>query len=578
MNDRHLELFIQLIANNIGLHIRPQDRTALSQKIVVRMKNLNLSIPENYYQLLEADTEQSQKEWRKLIILLTTTESYFLRDVGQFKLLEKVILPEIIEYKNQLKETSGMNPSIRIWSAGCSTGEEAYSLAILIQKLLPNWENWNILILGTDINEEALDKAKQGSYSPWSFRLVNPGLQQQYFNQHKNEWIIEDKLVKNVKFRYGNLVKDDYPNLSDDINNMDLILCRNVFVYFEAQYIALVLKKFYNTLRTGGYLMTSHAELHGQVLDQFRAIIFPESVIYQRSDVGQKEVSRMPPYISNIGESTNNSQQELSGLEPSNSTPKKLAETEIKPTAKLEPRVSPRGEDSLLSPKLPVPVLFPISNTTETPKPLKVRELVDNILRSSDGKPEENNTVNTRQISSSLTVEKERQRAGINLLQEAEAFCKNKTYFEAIKKAEQVIELYPHNFKAYYLLAEIYANLGKYEQAINYCKKAIQVDSLSVFPYHLLAHIAEENGDLEAAKNLLKKVIYLCPSFISAYLDLGNIYAGEGNVKRAKKMYATSCELLKILPPDSLIEQQGKITASELLKYVKAVLVKLSIQ
>ena len=75
---------------------------------------------------------------------------------------------------------------------------------------------------------------------------------------------------------------------------MDLILCRNVFVYFEAQYIAIVLKKFYNTLRAGGYLMTSHAELHGQVLDQFQAIIFPESVIYQRSEVGQKEVSRMP--------------------------------------------------------------------------------------------------------------------------------------------------------------------------------------------------------------------------------------------------------------------------------------------
>ena len=175
------------------------------------MKNLNLSIPEKYYQLLEADTEQSQKEWRKLIVLLTTTESYFLRDIGQFKLLEKVILPKIIEYKNQLKEVFWFEPfSLRIWSAGCSTGEEAYSLAILIQKLLPNWDNWNILILGTDINEEALEKAKQGIYSPWSFRLVNPGLQQQYFNQHKNEWIIEDKLVKNVKFRYGNLVKDDY--------------------------------------------------------------------------------------------------------------------------------------------------------------------------------------------------------------------------------------------------------------------------------------------------------------------------------------------------------------------------------
>ncbi|MDF0555720.1 CheR family methyltransferase [Kamptonema sp. UHCC 0994] len=579
MNDTHLELFIQLIANNTGLHIRPQDRATLSQKIGVRMKTINLSIPEKYYQLLEADTEQSQREWRSLIVLLTTNESYFLRDRGQFKLLEKVILPELIEYKNQLKNASDLMRSLRIWSAGCSTGEEPYSLAILIQKLIPDWEQWNILILGTDINEEALEKAKQGTYSHWSFRLVNPELQQRYFNQHKTEWIVEDKLIKNVKFRYGNLVKDDYPNMLDDINNMDLILCRNVFVYFESQSIAIVLKKFYNTLRSGGYLMTSHAELHGQSLGQFQAKIFPESVVYQRNEVGQKEHYQMPLYSSNVGEATDKFKQEFTELDFSSSAPAKLTEIEIKSVPKLERIVSSIAENSPLSARMSIPSLFPISNATETPTPLvKIREPLEKILQSSYVTRGEDHTVNTAPILFSLTVEKERQIAGINLLLEAEAFFKSKTYAEAIKKAEQVIELYPHNFHAYYLLAEIYANLGKHELAINYCQQAISVDSLSVFPYHLLAHIAEEQGDLEAAKNLLKKIIYLCPSFISAYLELGNIYDLEGNVKRAKKMYNTSCEILKILPPDTLIEQQGKITASELLKYVKAVLVKLSIQ
>ena len=499
MNDTHLELFIQLIANNTGLHIRPQDRAALSQKIGVRMKTLNLSMPEKYYQLLEADTEQSQREWRALIVLLTTTESYFLRDKGQFKLLETVIIPELIEYKNQLKNTSGLMRSLRIWSAGCSTGEEPYSLAILIQKLIPDWEQWNILILGTDINEEALEKAKQGTYSHWSFRLVNPDLQQQHFNQHKTEWIIEDKLIKNVKFKYGNLVKDDYPNMSNDLNNMDLILCRNVFVYFEAQSIAIVLKKFYNTLRSGGYLMTSHAELHGQSLGQFQAKIFPESVVYQRCEVGKKELSRIPSYIPQIGEATDKSQQELTELNLSISASKKLAETEIKSVAKLEQIASSIAENLPLSARVSIPGLFPISNATETPTPLvKIREPLEKILRSSYETPGENNTVNTTLISPSLTVEKER------MLEEAEAFFKSKTYTEAIKKAEEFIELYPHNFHAYYLLAKIYANLGKYELAINYCQQAISVDSFSVFPYHLLAHIAEEQGDVETAKNLLK--------------------------------------------------------------------------
>lgn len=101
---------------------------------------------------------------------------------------------------------------------------------------------------------------------------------------------------------------------------------------------------------------------------------------------------------------------------------------------------------------------------------------------------------------------------------------------------------------------------------------------MSIFPYHLQAHIAEEQGDLETAKFMLKKIIYLCPSFISAYLELGNIYNQEGKVKRAVKMYNSSCDILKKLPPNTLIEQHGKMTASQVLMDIKKKLLKLSVQ
>ena len=131
MNPTLLQKFIQLIADYTGLHIREQERQTLSNKIFARMKLLKISSPQQYYQILECQSPASKNEWEKLIVLLTVNESYFFRDRGQFQLLKNVILPELI----QQKKTSH-HRNLILWSAGCSTGEEVYSLAILVQELL----------------------------------------------------------------------------------------------------------------------------------------------------------------------------------------------------------------------------------------------------------------------------------------------------------------------------------------------------------------------------------------------------------------------------------------------------------
>ena len=161
------------------------------------------------------------------------------------------------------------------------------------------------------------------------------------------------------------------------------------------------------------------------------------------------------------------------------------------------------------------------------------------------------------------------------LILEAKSCFNNQAYAEAIDKAKQALDLQAHNFDADYLLAQIYANLGKYSQAIEHCKRASKVDAMSVFPYYLQAHIAEEQDDLATAKVYLRKIIYLCPSFVSAYLELGNIYHKEGKLNIAIKMYNSSSDILKQLPPNTPIEQQGKMTASQVLMNVKKKLVKL---
>ena len=129
----------------------------------------------------------SQKEWEELVLELTNNESYFFRDQGQFKLLEEHILPELIKRKKITK-------SLRICSAGYSTGPEPYSLAILLKELIPDIQTWNLLILGVDINHEVLEVARKGVYSPWSFRRVAPEIKEKYFTKKGEQYQINNDI------------------------------------------------------------------------------------------------------------------------------------------------------------------------------------------------------------------------------------------------------------------------------------------------------------------------------------------------------------------------------------------------
>ncbi|MEW6492071.1 MAG: protein-glutamate O-methyltransferase CheR [Cyanobacteriota bacterium] len=292
LNESLIQAFIRLISKHTGLEIRERDKNALSEKISLRMKALKLKLPENYYQLLNLSTQESYQEWKSLITLLTNIESYFFRDQEQFSLLRTHILPELIKRKQTDK-------ILRICSAGCSSGEEPYSLAILLKELLPDLEQWNVMIFGIDINQEAIQKAKTGIYRPWSFRRVDGEIVQRYFQVVNNEYHLSSSIKQMVKFQTVNLAKDLFPQPNTELRELDLIICRNVFIYFESSAIANVLNKFHDSLHPLGYLVTGHSELYGQNLSQFQTKVFPESVVYQRianqgSDRPRETLSKEP--------------------------------------------------------------------------------------------------------------------------------------------------------------------------------------------------------------------------------------------------------------------------------------------
>lgn len=173
-----LENFIALILTHTGIHIRSQDKSLLEKKLGDRSRALAYSRLSSYYALLaNGGDRDSQKEWKILASMITTGESYFFRDQGQITLLQERILPELIA-------AHGEDRRLNILSAGCSSGEEVYSLAILLKELIPYIYNWHISLVGLDLNQEAIAKAKDGLYGEWSFRGVDPARRSPRFCQN----------------------------------------------------------------------------------------------------------------------------------------------------------------------------------------------------------------------------------------------------------------------------------------------------------------------------------------------------------------------------------------------------------
>lgn len=274
MEEALLKQTRSLIASRIGLLVREQDDALLCRVVAERVRALNLSGAEQYCQFLGTDAGILH-EREELVIPFTTGETYFFRDSGLHVMLHDGILPELLGRRN-------MGRALRIWCAACATGEEAYSLAILMDELMGDQSQWNIFILGTDINHHAIEKARRGIYTEWSFRGMSDERRQRYFHRHKDTWVLDDSIRSRVTFQTGDLVADEFPDHAAQLYDMDLILCRNAFIYMAPNMVFHIADKFTETLAEGGILIAGHGELYAHHLGKLRARVFPESIVYQK--------------------------------------------------------------------------------------------------------------------------------------------------------------------------------------------------------------------------------------------------------------------------------------------------------
>ncbi|MEH2105928.1 CheR family methyltransferase [Nostoc sp.] len=540
-DDFSLSQMVDLIADTFGIHIKAQYQDRLKKNLLTRIRALGLCSLNDYYQFLVAKNQlvPGATEWQELISLFTVTETYFFRDQGQMWLLKNQLLPELIERKTVLSLTQYnaangefYRPTLRLWSAGCSTGEEAYSLAILVKELIPDNQIWDILILGTDINQPAIALAQQGIYSDWSFRTTTQEIKDRYFRSHKKGWKIDPAIQAMVTFQPGNLMQDNYPAYAFSIHDFDLIICRNVFIYFDFNAIAQVIDKFYCSLTPGGFLLTGHTELQGQKTEPFQIKNFPQSAVYQRhpSLVEQSKVLNTITPAAIESRETEISSPSLNTVQ--------LTKLSVEASRGSRGRRE-AGEEKLLN----------INNSLPSP--------------ASPASPAYPNHPSLPSLETGLDVSANTQ----TLLDAAKESLIQEAYADVIQIAQQLIALVPQHFQAYCLMAEAYANFGDYSQASQACQQALQISPLAIEPYHLLAQIAEEQGDRDSAKLFLKRIIYLAPNSVTAHLELGSIYEREGNEKQAQKTWRSLLEILQNLPQQA-IDSHSQQTTAELKAHV----------
>lgn len=239
--------FMGIILDRLGLTLENKDKN-VSQLLCSACKKWECT-PAEYLNRL-ASSPDNAPILRDLITEITVGESYFFRDKNQMQFLQQLLLPKIIQRKREAK-----NLTLRIWSAGCSTGEEIYTIAMLLYELLPDIDQWDLHLLGTDINTESLQQVKLAIYKKWSMRTISTYHSQHYLSKENDHFALSPKIKACVTFLYLNLNDNSYPSILNGTHSQDLILCRNVFIYFNKKSIAAVMKKLSKCLGQDGYII-----------------------------------------------------------------------------------------------------------------------------------------------------------------------------------------------------------------------------------------------------------------------------------------------------------------------------------
>jgi chemotaxis protein methyltransferase CheR len=505
LSEQQLLELSAFVGDHIGLHFPKERWRELAAGIDAAARSCELPDAGSLaHRLLSAPPTQEQIDI--LARDLTIGETYFFRERRSLAIVAEQILPKLISARR------GNVQRLRIWSAGCCTGEEPYSIAILLDRLLPDLRDWQITILGTDINSRFLHRAAEGVFGEWSFRDVPPWLKQGYFQPvGKARLAIAPRIKELVSFAYLNLGKDVYPSLANDTNAMDLIFCRNVLMYFVPERARKVVGNLHRSLLNGGWLVVSAVETSAELFSQFVAVPFEGATLYRKeSDAPSMQgpaVCTDAPDIRWIG----------AALPPSPPPPPLCAP-------------APAQLDSAA-------VEASLTQSTSTAR--------DELYKADD--------------------ETTRHEAAL-------ALFKRGNYLAAAAKLDAKDLPAPLRVDSSVLLARIYANLGELGQARQWAERALAADKISAGVHYLLALILQEQGAMQAAVAALRRALYVEPDFVLAHFALGTLLRRQERQKEADRHLANALQLLQRYQDDDVLPDSDGLAVNRLRAMIRSML------
>jgi chemotaxis protein methyltransferase CheR len=273
LSELEFRLIRDLIHQQFGLLFKDEKISFVKMKLYPRITQLGLHSFNDYFNLVKYSSHR-ERELSMMISLLTNNETYFFRESPQLKVFAERLLPEL-----RAQKAADGNQEIKILSAGCSTGEEVYTLAMLAYETGSFFWNWDLQILGIDINEPALEVARRGIYYPRSLRMTDPAYIQKFFSANSGDYQAKDVIKKMTAFSLGNIVE---ASTWEKISRLDIIFCRNVMIYFSEEMIKQTVRFLHQALRKGGYLLLGHAETLLGICEDFEPIRAPETILYRK--------------------------------------------------------------------------------------------------------------------------------------------------------------------------------------------------------------------------------------------------------------------------------------------------------
>lgn len=546
--NQYFELFRDLLFQKSGMVFDETKRTVLKNALTDRMVALKIADFQFYYNFIalapSTDTPadaaipqdkmitDARTELLKLIEGVAINETSFFRNREHFQTLREEVLP-------MLFRRHASDKRLRFWSAGCSTGQEPYSLAICLLETLKKEgeipEEWNIEIYATDISGRVLSIARQGRYRNEELRGLVPEQVERYFqpiNQAQAQasasdpawrgrpqpaYEVKPEFRKYIRFDFLNLITPDFPSR---FINLDLILCENVTIYFAPATTKGVIENMYKALEPGGFLFIGYSETLWQVSDRFKLINSHDTFFYQKpfpnEDLSRQTRHRAitnpfktPPEIT-AARAAHRTHHTRSGLPGQQGAPHKEVAQQL-------PEAPHKQKHARLHGATPAPGF----------------------------------EINSQPLQASANPEKQ---AGKALLAAGKQKMAAHHFDEALALLEKALAANPQDDEALAAMAELKLKLGDYDRALELCKQTILLNRLSEPAHLMLAMINHKEGNLEIAVQEYRTTIFLNLENVIAYLRLGDIFRDNRQPREALREYRRALEVLRKKAPDEIIE------------------------